>query len=38
MLVPEIKVQNIYLLNVTDLTKWNDFVCSRAMEISTEFY
>lgn len=37
MLVPDIKGQNIYLLNATDLTKWNDLVCSRAIEISTEF-
>lgn len=37
MLIPDIKGENIYLLNATDLTKWNELVCSRAIYISNEF-
>lgn len=37
MLIPDIKGENIYLLNATDLSQWDTLVCSRAIDISTEF-
>ncbi|CAL9731143.1 tRNA dimethylallyltransferase [Monosporozyma unispora] len=37
MLIPDIKGKGIYLLNATDLTKWHQLVCDRAMVISEEF-
>lgn len=37
MLIPDIKGENIFLLNATDLTKWHQLVGDRGMKITQEF-